>query len=81
MPQKGQKEGVDLQCNALTSLVHFQLVYNCTKWIRDVSALHWRSYTCFCPFVAVLINYPVFSLHTFQLCMQRVVCNSYLIGI
>ena len=31
----------------------------CAKWIRDVSALRWRSYTCFCPFCGS-VNYPVF---------------------
>ena len=46
---EGQKQLAYLQGNALASLVHF-VVYNCTRWTRDVSALCWRLHTYFCPF-------------------------------
>ena len=52
-----------LQHNALASLVHFVV---CTKWIRDVSALGWRSTPCFRPFCGSL-NYPVFFSKNFLL--------------
>ena len=51
LPQKGQKQVTDFQCNVPTSLVH---------------VLHWRSVTCFCPFCGSP-NYPVFVKKTFSL--------------
>ena len=48
----------------------FTLLYNCTNWIRDVSALLWRLETCFCSFWSSP-NYPVFSLKKFSV----LVCN------
>ena len=40
------------------------LLYNCTKWIRDVSALLWRTETCSFPFCGNP-NYPVFIKNFF----------------
>ena len=58
LPLKGQKQVADLQRNALASLT---LPFNCTKWMKDVSALRWRSATCFWPFCGSP-NYPIYSL-------------------
>ena len=45
------------------------LLYNCAKWIRVVSALFWRSYTCFCPYCGNP-NYPVFVQNFFITCLH-----------
>ena len=58
-------ERTNLQRNALTSLIHFVQLYS--KVDRDVSALRWRSYTCFCPFCGSP-NCPVFLKNFFITC-------------
>ena len=75
LPQKEQKQGVDLQRNALTSLINFVQLYSKVTYThctcRDVSALPWRSNGCFCPFCGSP-NYPVF-VQTFSLLVSIVV--------
>ena len=47
-----------------TSRPYFTLLCNCTKWTRDVGALHWMSAICFSAFCGIP-NYTGFCLNNF----------------